>query len=266
MNWTLAGDGLSAEFFDDTLNNGWYSVVFKLFDDGAAEPSAGFATLARIVKDNVTSGTIDLSPNAATGGIELLMETDFYEVLDVTVDQPEGSYNLTATDTMTINASSTDGTVLWNWYRNGVFVDSTASYTIDASTLTVGNSYRYDLLALSSDNKSGWSGTWNVTVVSFDGQLKIVYTPTPGNTYDLKISEDVGTGFVTTFEMFDDDTGEFIVPNDTLPDGDYIIQIQGNDPFERELWEEVSQQGPECTTINIPLEEHGIYDFGTIDY
>jgi hypothetical protein len=264
MNWTLAGDGLSADFFDDSLNAGWYTIEFRLFDDGTPAPSAGFATLARIVQDQVTSGQIDLDPNAVAGQMELIMDTDFYEVLDVTVDQPEDTYYLSSTNSMTINASAA-GTVLWAWYKQGELIDTASSFTIDGSTLTDGNTYRYDLLSLSSDGKSGWSGTWIIEAGEPDATVN--WSPAAGYTYQLTLWDvNADTAYLET-EWFDETVTEYIVGE--LPDGDYKFHIgedtDGNGVMNNTEWFENVSGESSATIFNVPADLPINIDFGPID-
>lgn len=293
MAWTLDGDLNGSTFLDTAMANGWYALTYILYENGAAEQAGGFATLARVVKDQTTVGEINLQPNVISGDLEILIDLDFKETLPITADVAEGTYTLLDGDapmTINVDADASYGAVVWAWYENGSAVGATDSFTIDPSTLETGNHYRYDLLAISSDGLHGASMTWEVDI------SEAVYTL--AFQWDIAANEDpYGSFHVITWQESDGakvvdesfhvgtqgwsagDTVSHIV--DPLPAGDYFIMMtstaNGGEMYNeagnmlqpiglsiKNNYYDYPAEYQQCSPVTVPHDGTTIYDFDIV--
>lgn len=146
---------------------GWHAVIGELYD-GTVKTS-GFADVARIVNGRESSAYIWTAANAAEGGIQILIESDFFEDLDLEADLAESAaLEIYTGDEITITTSAGEAYVA-TWYLNGaaVAVDE-AAYTLLATDLQEGNTYRLDVVAFSLDGKKAAAMSWSFLKVVLD--------------------------------------------------------------------------------------------------
>ena len=254
-DWTEGTD--SATLDKGSLAQGWYALVMRLFDTGSTVPSAGFATLARIVKDQITSGTVALVPNAATGGFEVLIDLDFYDPLVLGTDVPAGE--LVVRDLSPVQTITVSGADVCAWYVNGVAVGSTAGFDVDPADYVMGNTYRVDCIGWSADGEHAGMLTWDFTVDPFDPYMVIVKflgTGFIGKNYKLLLGNPPLFGVVKADNYME--VGNLpaniygpTVIIDVNGDGQYIAVA----PDVWEVWPDV---------ISIPLTAPVVCDFGII--
>jgi len=249
----------SATLDKGSLAQGWYALVFRLFDNGFAEPAAGFATLARIVKDQTTSGTVALVPNAATGGFEVLIDLDFYDPLVLGTDVPAGE--LTVCDGSPVQTITVSGADVYAWYVNGVTVGSTASFDVDPADYVMDNTYRVDCIGWSADGKHAGILTWDFTVEPFDPYTLIVKfssTTYIGALYKF--------GFVgkQVAGLYVEATNLLVIPNVAAATGVpyLLIDKNGNGVLESPP---LDLQVSYPSSVTVPLLVPTVLDFGLID-
>ena len=160
ITWTLGTN--TASYSNDSLANGWYSLVFQLFDDGASSPSAGFATLARVVKNLTTTGHIDMVPNVTTGGMLVDIVWQGFDEIALGTNVAAGTikvYDATAPQTITVSGAS-----FYLWYVDGTAVNtlSTPSYTVSPSNFMENTTHRIDCLGFNPANGTAGQLTWTV--------------------------------------------------------------------------------------------------------
>jgi len=158
-DWVKGTDILTLEKVG--LPQGWYALVMRLFEKGAINCSAGFATLARVVKDQTTSGVIELAPNpVGGGGFQILIDMDFYDPLILSTTIPEGDIAVMTTDSpVVIEVTNAD---IYGWWLNGVAQTSEATFTVDPADYLVGQNYRLDVIGWSGDGKHAGMLSYNI--------------------------------------------------------------------------------------------------------
>ena len=199
MLWTLGTD--QATYSNDDLTRGWYGISFRLYNDCVSSETltSGFATLARIVSQNSTSGQIDLIPSTL-GFIEILINLDFYSTLDVLANHetPINLYN--DSDSLDSIDVSVDPVVpvIYSWYVNGVAVHNSDTHSLDPANYEINTLTRIDVLAIGLDGKDAGSRSWNVNRGEYE----------PGTLTVKGITPSIGKGYYHYFWLFDPaDTG-----------------------------------------------------------
>jgi len=243
LSWTLGT--VSASWFDDTLANGWYSLAFALYDDGAAQPSAGFATLVRIVTGQTTSGTVNLSPVAGSGSLEVLIDSDFYTPLAATPTPAEGAVDIVPSQGVQTFEIASDGgeNAIWTWYVQGVAdtVDNgvnISAFQFDPAAYEIGDTVRLDVIGVTSDGKQAADASWTISIV--DG-LELTWTlADPANHASINVYL---TDSSTAYDSGDLAAGVESHTVIGLSEGtDYILYIRekddANQVLSKEYWEE----------------------------
>lgn len=250
-----------AEFTDATLQNGWYSIVTQIFDNGNL--STGFATLARVAKDMTSYGEIQLTANAASGTLDLLIETDFYEELPITSSYAAGVHELPEGAAPVNITVDTDGgeTALFTWYVNGEAVQAesvaSSSYTFDPSSAIAGDMNRLDLIAITSDGRMANSLTWEFTVLEGQNFLTIVSYSNNNRQHTIEVVRvsDMGVAASTSY-VATATTTPWITPD--LPADDYYILLDSQSGINDEAYGNYQ-------IITVPVEAGSVFDFGVVD-
>ena len=226
-DWVV-GPGDTATYTNALLSNGWYGIVYRLYDNGAPDPSGGWAELARIVKDQTTTGVIDFTVTAVFGGLEIQIDTDFFEDLPLTPDVAEGDVNVYP-DMSTLITVTPGEAALSFWYVNGEQVSTAGSFDVVGNDYITGKQYNLDLLAFSiaGGGKKAGSLHWQIvkdtgtpaqkslsgsfiTEVTWEGEPYTAQAQDP--TTGAVLFEDAGTiqaGALTSFDITGIDDGDY---------------------------------------------------------
>jgi hypothetical protein len=163
------------------LHAGWYSVVARLYDRPTTEAlqvlSSGFAEVFRIAAGRTTTGDVLMHAVQGEGSVDVNITPNFATPLALTPSRPWGAGNTATVYDGQANPFevTADKGALFTWYLRGQQIDVSDpdvlsdSIDLDASTWVIGESYRLDCLAFSTDGKSAGSGSW--TVVKQDAYI-----------------------------------------------------------------------------------------------
>ncbi len=189
LSFTATSDS-SAEFADDEIDAGYYTLALQLLDDDSAV--AGAVQSVRIAEGARTHGTYNFTEiNEIGGGVDIVITPELDDPLVVTIDGATST--LTAGEAMSVQAATenADGQeVFYTWYLNGTTAASGASADVGAE-LNVGT-HRLDLIAFTSDGRRSGSATHSFSVVNGEDESE----PDPEPEYD----------FIDTFEAGSIDT------------------------------------------------------------
>jgi len=157
--WVMGSD--TAQYANAALDNGWYGLVFRVFSEGSPEPSGGWATLVRILKDYTTTGVVDFTVNEVFGGLEVLIDLDMYEDLGLTLSHPEGDIGVYIGTTENVSITPDEAALIF-YYVNGVQVAAAAAFDVVGDTYEEGFSYNLNALAFSLDGKKAAMASWQI--------------------------------------------------------------------------------------------------------
>ena len=173
--WSYGGNGYTdisadwdlttphvASLLKTPLARGWYVLIWRLFEEGSAIASAGFATLCRVVSNQTTADTILIVPSTSTG-FRLLIDLDFYDEIELIPNIKEGLLEYSNDEPQTISVEDA-GAMVFQWFLNGADGNTSNSYTVEPATLLPGISYTLNVIAFSADDGGKHAGmlTWTL--------------------------------------------------------------------------------------------------------
>jgi hypothetical protein len=162
LSFTTTGPGAAACSRAD-IGTGYYTLTVELGDSGVLV--MGAMEVARIVKDQTTSGALDFTQiNEAGGNIDVNITPALEDPITVTLSGQKAALESGAQMTVKANVPSTTGNVACAWYLNGVSKATGASFTAGAD-LTPGV-YRLDVAVFSADGKRAGSATHSFQVTA----------------------------------------------------------------------------------------------------
>jgi hypothetical protein len=151
------------------VGTGYYTLTVELRDSGVLV--MGAMEVARIVKDQTTSGTFDFTQiNLATGSIEVNITPTLDDPITVTLSGQQPTLQSGAQMTVAASVPSGTGNVACAWYLNGVSKAVGTSYTV-GSGLAAGL-YRLDVSVFSADGKRAGSATCSFQVQAAAGMVQ----------------------------------------------------------------------------------------------
>jgi hypothetical protein len=153
---------------------GYHSLVLQLLDNGVLV--MGAVEVARIVKDQPTSGSFDFDKINPAGGVILIDITpEMNDPIDVTISGQQDVIALRAEMTVSASVPPDVGNVVTAWYINGESKATGASYTfggdLDAGT------YRLDATAFAADGKRAGSTSHTFQVDGSVTQVSLEWDP-----------------------------------------------------------------------------------------
>jgi hypothetical protein len=164
------------------IGTGYYTLTVELRDSGVL--AMGAMEVARIVKDQITSGMFDFTQiNVATGSIEVNITPVLDDPITVTLSGQQAT--LTEGGQMTVSASVPAGTgnVVCAWYLNGISKATGTSYTVGAG-LAVGV-HRLDASVFTADGKRAGSASHTFQVQAAPAPVQAILEWDPNDEPDL---------------------------------------------------------------------------------
>ena len=201
----------AAGYSNDSIQNGYYTLVVKLFDNG--QLVMGAVDIVRIVAGQITSGTIDFTKvNRGTGTISVSISLQMSEPVQVTMNGQVPELGTGEPVTVTASVPPALGNATYVWYLNGVSVGTGSSITLNeaANPLSLGP-YRLDVCAFVSSGARGGSTTCTFAVVNGTAEVTLDWNPnTEANLAGYKIyvgtssgvyGDPIDVGLVTTYTV-----------------------------------------------------------------
>ncbi len=155
LTFSVPGSG-TATCTKTNIGTGYYTLTVELRDNGVLV--MGAMEIARIVKDQTSSGTFDFTQiNAATGSIAVNITPLLDNPIAVTLSGQQATLASGAQMTVTATVPAGTGNVAYVWCLNGVSKATGASFTV-GSGLAAGV-YRLDVSAFTADGKRAGSAS-----------------------------------------------------------------------------------------------------------
>jgi hypothetical protein len=155
---TLAG---TASYSDAAISAGYYTLSLSLTDSGT---NCGGATeVVRIASGHTTVGALALSIGNH-GSIEVVVTTRMNDPIIVTLIGTAATITRTGTMALTPSVQGVAVPVSYMWYLDGVYMNNTATYTVNGSGLLVG-AHRLDVVAYTGDYTRAGSTKHEFTVI-----------------------------------------------------------------------------------------------------
>ena len=142
--------------------NGYYTLVINLYD--GETPVIGGVEVVRLVKDQITSGTIMFSDfSVPKGSLGATIDPRMNNALQVCMRGCLAKISLNSSMTLSAAVVGEDEIGIYQWYLNGQSFANTSSVNL-GSELSVGV-YRIDLAVYKQDNSRGGSDSHIFTVL-----------------------------------------------------------------------------------------------------
>jgi hypothetical protein len=155
LSFTIQSPG-TAVCSKANIGTGYYTLTVELRDGGVL--AMGAVEIARIVKDQTTSGVFDFSQLNPVGGIITVNIVPALEnPISVSLSGQKAVLESGAVMTVAANVPAGTGNVACVWYLNGVSKATGVSFTVGAG-LAAGV-YRLDVAVFSADGKRGGSAS-----------------------------------------------------------------------------------------------------------
>ena len=165
----------TALYSSSTISTGYHTLVLQI--EGNGIPVQGVVETIYVVKDQVTSGTLDFRQSNAGGGLITVSLTPRPDnPIAVTLSGQAKEIAVGSTMTVTASVPAKTGSVVYTWYLNGALKASGSSYTI-ANTLPAGF-YRLSGTAVRKDGSRAGSASHSFQVKSSQmTQASLVWDP-----------------------------------------------------------------------------------------
>ncbi len=155
----------SAEFADDGIDAGYYTLALQLRDDESVV--AGAVQSVRIAEGARTHGSYSFTEidETGSGGVDIVITPELDDPLVVSIQG--GATSLTAGDAMSVRAETENAggqEVFYSWYLNGDLAANGRTAEIGAELNT--GTYRLDLIAFTSDGRRSGSAAHSFTVLN----------------------------------------------------------------------------------------------------
>jgi hypothetical protein len=181
LGFTIQSPGVAVCSKTD-IGTGYYTLTVELRDSGILV--MGAMEVARIVKDQTTSGTFDFTQiNVATGNITVNITPALADPITVTLSGQQASLASGAQMTVSTAVPPGTGNVSCAWYLNGVSKATGASFTVGAG-LGPGV-YRLDVSVFSADGKRAGSASHTFQVNAAPAPVQATLEWDPNSEPDL---------------------------------------------------------------------------------
>lgn len=155
-------NGGTATSSSGNIPTGFYTLVILLYDNGSQ--CGGAVEVVRIVKDQVTSGTINIDTNPNHGGIQINLVIKMNNPIDVVITGQEDYLTVFQSMTVAASAPSESVNLIYVWYLQGVQKSLGQSYTFGNDLLE--GVYRLDVTVFTADGERGGSATHSFNVIA----------------------------------------------------------------------------------------------------
>ena len=184
----------SAGYTSGVLDDGCYSLVIQLLDDGVVK--WGLFEAVRILADQTT--TVIDGPSVSTGGLDLTINPEMQNPITVTVT---GASEIEVGTDATFSATTSEAVDSYHWYLNGGLLSGETSASITIGSALAEGAYRLDLAVSKGSILS--SGTLEIAVASPAGgyQSGAIASVSVGEDYTMILKID-GTLWATGWNYF----------------------------------------------------------------
>ena len=265
----------TADSLTEDLDNGWYANIVKVLDDTVL--STGYADVVRIASGYVTEADIFLHAVEGHGGIQILVDLDFFDPLHFTGAPVEGDIDIYQGQQIQFSVTE-DDTIPFTgaWYLNGDAVGTGDNYTVAGASMFDGESYRLDFIGWSLDGEHAGAVHWGITKqeTPLDSIVGSFVASAGGLNAQVQLYRGVESWVdtasvvtltppaATSFIFFSLDPAEqFKLKVEEDTDG-----ANGFSPGDYFEWYENTDSSSTATQIDIPRPADFVADFGTLDF
>lgn len=122
--------------YNEQWQNGYYTLIIQLLDEGSTAVW-GTVEAVRIIFDEISSKTYDLSVETNHGALRLTFDTQLNNPFEVGLAL-DNAGAIQETDTISATATATETVTGWSWYLQGAPLDGTITESVSESTATFG--------------------------------------------------------------------------------------------------------------------------------